>query len=105
MGFTVSIRYEVVIHFLVVSELDDGGMDEAAIDVLEMLKAEAANVALGPAARVDYNDGIIEVALTVEGDSGAELHRKLAEVLALLGEKSELEYRDARTSRLDPVPA
>lgn len=63
---------------------DDRDLQAISEVALEILRAEAGELALGPVACIDLDRRAVEVEMTIEATSAAELHQKLSLVLSVL---------------------
>ncbi|HTW43854.1 MAG TPA: hypothetical protein VMD79_16220 [Solirubrobacteraceae bacterium] len=88
-------------------------LEEYAIMVQEAVDERAAGIALGAAVRCDYDPMTVEVLFTVEAGSMADVHHRVALVVATIEPALPFTFETETTTRTiaprgrdrEPVPA
>jgi hypothetical protein len=78
--------------------LANTAIDAYSDDVLDALEKHAADLALGPAALVDFDEPSISLEFFVLADTPAEVHQKLAAIAAILEREVDLPLSSTHTT-------
>jgi hypothetical protein len=106
-ALTNMATYTVQLHFEPPADWDQARLEDAAVDVSEVLEGKTPETVSGAAVSLVFEPAAIEVDLVIQAESDAEQHRILASVVQLLeGATAELGKSGyAEHSRREPVLA
>ena len=98
--------YEVVFKVNSIGSVTEDGLEATTNAVMEALHRDAAFIALGPVASLDFANGGIEVLCTVASDSPDALHSTMSRLSGIiLDAANAFEYQGTTTHKLELVPA
>jgi hypothetical protein len=93
------VEFQTLLRLGTDGAYDDAHLAQIAELCVEALRTEATGLALGPVASVDLDQRIIELEMTIEAPSDAELHQKMGLILAALERGAPLCLRESTSSR------
>jgi prephenate dehydratase len=93
-----SSEANVLIEFRMVDAMSEEVLDANSDDVLEAVEAGAADIALGAAIALNTHTCSIKLRFDVLAENDAEVHQKIAEVIAVILRDTDFELHVNRSS-------
>jgi hypothetical protein len=93
------VEFQTVLRLVVADGIDEAEMERIAEGSLGVLQDEAGGLALGPVASADLDQRTVELEMTIEAPSDAELHQKMSLILAALERGVPLRLRESTALR------
>lgn len=82
-----TFQAHVVLRMAARGQVSEEQLEQHALDAVEALEKRAAGTALGPVVAWNVEKSLIELDLTVEASTNAEVHEKIAQVMAVIEEE------------------
>lgn len=78
---------------------DEGALEHFAETAVDVLRNEAASLALGVVASIELDDRVVALEMTIEASSDSELHQKMGLILSTLESGIPLRLMESTASR------
>lgn len=88
----------VLIEFQMLEPMSEEVLDANSDDVLEAVEAGASDTALGPAIALNTHTCSIKLRFDVLAENDAQVHEKIAKVIAVIIRDTDLELHVSRSS-------